>query len=364
MNKINIGKNITKFRRSKGITQDELASYIGVSKSSVSKWENNITYPDIVLLPQLATLFNISLDELIGYEPQLTKQDMQKIYYKLAQEFAQKDPNDVFGKCEEYIKKYYSCFEFLKQMVVLYLNHYMLFNNKEKVLNRARELCIRIREESENPQLIKDAINLELLSLIMDNKPTEVLEILGEDVKTFSQDAELISMSFKLLGNMNKASEITQICIYQNLISLVGNISQQIVLNMDKLDIIEECFKRAAGICELFNLDELHPNTTVNLYLATAQGYAINKQNEKALELIQKYTDVCIKNIYNFKLRGNEFFDKIENWLKELDLGVNTPRSHELIKQSVISGIKDNPIFSDLKDDYRFKSCVLALETN
>ena len=67
MNKINIGKNITKFRRSKGITQDELASYIGVSKSSVSKWENNITYPDIVLLPQLATLFNISLDELIGY---------------------------------------------------------------------------------------------------------------------------------------------------------------------------------------------------------------------------------------------------------------------------------------------------------
>lgn len=66
----------------------------------------------------------------------------------------------------------------------------------------------------------------------------------------------------------------------------------------------------------------------------------------------------------NFKLRGDEFFDKIENWLKELDLGVNTPRSHELIKQSVISGVKDNPIFSDLKDDYRFKSCVLALETN
>ena len=47
MNEINIGKNITKFRRSKGITQDELASYIGVSKSSVSKWENSITYPDI-----------------------------------------------------------------------------------------------------------------------------------------------------------------------------------------------------------------------------------------------------------------------------------------------------------------------------
>ena len=244
MNEINIGKNITKFRRSKGITQDELASYIGVSKSSVSKWENSITYPDIMLLPQLATLFNISLDELMGYEPQLIKEDIQKIYFELAQEFAQNDSNEVLKKCEEYIKKYYSCFEFLKQMVVIYLNHYILFENKDKILNRARELCIRIREESDNPQLIKEAISLESLSLIMANKPSEVLEILGEDVKVFSQDAELISMSFQLLGNINKASEITQICMYQHLIGMVGNIAQQIMLNINNLDVVEECFKR------------------------------------------------------------------------------------------------------------------------
>ena len=62
MNKINIGKNITKFRRSKGITQDELASYIGVSKSSVSKWENNITYQILCYFSTCGN-FIISLDE-------------------------------------------------------------------------------------------------------------------------------------------------------------------------------------------------------------------------------------------------------------------------------------------------------------
>ena len=347
MNEINIGKNIIKFRRSKGITQDELASYIGVSKSSVSKWENSITYPDIVLLPQLAALFNISLDELMGYEPQLIKEDIQKIYFELAQEFAQNDPNEVLEKCE-----------------VIYLNHYILFENKDEILNRARELCIRIREESDNPQLIKDAISLESLSLIMANKPSEVLEILGEDVKAFSQDAELISMSFQLLGNINKASEITQICMYQHLIGMVGNIAQQIMLNINNLDVVEECFKRGLGICELFNLDEIHPNVAVNLYLATAQAYATHKQNGKALELIQKYTDICIKHIYNFELKGDKFFDKIDKWLEELDLGVNAPRSQKLIKQSAISAIKDNPAFVGLKDEYKFKSCVLALESN
>ena len=364
MNKINIGKNITKFRRSRGITQDELANYIGVSKSSVSKWENNITYPDIVLLPQLATLFNISLDELMGYEPQLTKEDIQKIYYKFAHDFTEKDPNEVLKECEEYIKKYYSCFEFLKQMVVLYLNHNMLFKNKDEILEKARKLCIRIKEDSNNPQLIKEIVSLEALLLIMENKPTEVLEILGEDISTFSQDAELIGMSFQLLGNIEKSNEITQICMYQHLIGLIGNIVQLITLSKDNLEIVEESFKKAYKICELFNLDELHPNVTVNLYLSTAQVYAMHNQNERALDLIERYTKVCIKNIDDFQLRGDEYFDKIDNWLENLDLGVNPPRSQKLIKQSVIGTIKDNPVFESLKNDYRFKSCVLALESN
>lgn len=63
MNELNLGKNIVYYRRKNGLTQDQLAEYIGVSKSSVSKWENNFTFPDIILLPQLAALFNISVDE-------------------------------------------------------------------------------------------------------------------------------------------------------------------------------------------------------------------------------------------------------------------------------------------------------------
>ena len=52
MNELNLGKNIVYYRRKNGLTQDQLAEYIGVSKSSVSKWENNFTFPDIILLPQ------------------------------------------------------------------------------------------------------------------------------------------------------------------------------------------------------------------------------------------------------------------------------------------------------------------------
>ena len=61
MKELKIGRILVEHRRRRNITQEELAEYIGVSKASVSKWETATTYPDITLLPQLATFFNISI---------------------------------------------------------------------------------------------------------------------------------------------------------------------------------------------------------------------------------------------------------------------------------------------------------------
>ena len=238
-----------------------------------------------------------------------------------------------------------------------------LLEKKEEILDKARDLCIRIKEESNDPKLIKEIVSLEALSLAMANKPVEILELLGEDIESYSQDAELIGLSFQLLGNVDKADEVAQICMYQHLIALVGNAVQRIVLNTNDLKVVDETFEKAFEICKAFDLDELHSNIAVNLYLSTAQAYAVHGEKEKALDLIEMYTKVCVKSIYNFKLKGNEYFDKIEAWFKDLDLGVNPPRSQKLIKQSVISALKDNPVFASLKEEYRFKFCLLALES-
>ena len=54
MKEIHLGRILSENRRRKGITQDELAEFMGVSKAAVSKWETESTYPDILLLPRLA----------------------------------------------------------------------------------------------------------------------------------------------------------------------------------------------------------------------------------------------------------------------------------------------------------------------
>ena len=87
MKELNLSNILVKKRKEKGITQDQLAAYIGVSKASVSKWETGQSYPDITFLPQLAAYFNMSVDELIGYKPQMTKEDIRKLYLRLAKKY-------------------------------------------------------------------------------------------------------------------------------------------------------------------------------------------------------------------------------------------------------------------------------------
>ena len=61
-----IGKKIKDFRMQKGITQETLAGILGVSSQAVSKWENDQTCPDISLLPGLANILGITVDELLS----------------------------------------------------------------------------------------------------------------------------------------------------------------------------------------------------------------------------------------------------------------------------------------------------------
>mgnify|MGYP003320874345 CR=1 FL=1 len=63
-----LGTNIKRLRQNKGITQEQLGDVLNVSSQAVSKWENESALPDIMILPELAEYFGISIDELMGYK--------------------------------------------------------------------------------------------------------------------------------------------------------------------------------------------------------------------------------------------------------------------------------------------------------
>ncbi len=66
MSCLNIGNVIGELRRSKGITQTDLADYLSVTPQAVSKWERNLSYPDITIIPEIARYFGVTIDSLFG----------------------------------------------------------------------------------------------------------------------------------------------------------------------------------------------------------------------------------------------------------------------------------------------------------
>ena len=75
---LHIGENIKRLRQAKNITQERLAEYLNISAPAISKWERGETLPDITMIVPLASYFNVSSDELLGFDEARTRAEAQR----------------------------------------------------------------------------------------------------------------------------------------------------------------------------------------------------------------------------------------------------------------------------------------------
>ena len=88
---MSVGENIARLRKEKGWTQAELGEKLGVSNQAVSKWESGMTMPDVMLLPVLADIFDIYIDQLFSREVKA------EIHYDHCAEFPWADDTVIRG---------------------------------------------------------------------------------------------------------------------------------------------------------------------------------------------------------------------------------------------------------------------------
>lgn len=86
------GQRFAGYRKDKKLTQEEVAERLNISAQAVSKWENDISMPDISLLSDIADLFEVSIDELLGREdkkavavlPEGERRDINKMILRVS----------------------------------------------------------------------------------------------------------------------------------------------------------------------------------------------------------------------------------------------------------------------------------------
>lgn len=92
------GQRFARLRKAKGLRQEDIGDKIGISAQAVSKWENDISLPDVTLLGELSDILGVSLDELLGKEKTRTevvapneRKDMNKMMIKVMVDSADGD---------------------------------------------------------------------------------------------------------------------------------------------------------------------------------------------------------------------------------------------------------------------------------
>lgn len=110
MEELLIGEVVYKLRKEKGITQEQLANFIGVSTAAVSKWESGTSYPDITLLPAIATFFNVTIDTLLSFKIELSNEEVMALFSECEKLFSNGEIHKAIDKSKKYIIKYPSSY--------------------------------------------------------------------------------------------------------------------------------------------------------------------------------------------------------------------------------------------------------------
>lgn len=359
MEQIHFAENITLLRKKKKITQEQLADFCGVTKASVSKWETGQSMPDILLLPRLAGYFGVTIDELIGYHVYLTKEQIQKIYEELSVEFAGNDFHGAMEKARVYVKQYYSCYEFLEVIVLLWLNYETLAGEKlPELLQEAKGLCEHILNNSRDIGVWNDVIYLKsVIDLQLGNMSAviDALEDMNNPNRLSIQSEEILLSAYVQAGLTEKADDFAQVMMFLHIVALIDDATQYLAIHRDNLGKCQETLKRIKEITGTYHFEKVNFNCVAVFSYQMAAVYCLHGEIKKAIEQFAKYVELTMdflqsKEIY---IKNDDYFEVLEKWYEQSMLGGNLPREKKAVYDSLLLSF-DAPAFAVLAEEEEF----------
>ena len=138
---MNISEQIRNYRKSVGLTQEQVANALGVSASAVNKWEKGNSYPDISTLPALARLLQMDMNELFSFREELTDREIGQFVNELSEAVLEESIDTVFEMASQKIHEYPRC-ELLIYTVSTVLNSALILSETDSKRRREYDASI------------------------------------------------------------------------------------------------------------------------------------------------------------------------------------------------------------------------------
>lgn len=340
-------------RLKKGLTQEQMANYLGVSAPAVNKWEKGVSYPDIVLLPPLARLLDTDLNTLLSFREDLSEKEVGLFINKVSETIDEEGFEAGFQLALEKIEEYPNCDLLVGNMAML-LEGVILFSGQKKKLKEKYQTEIENlhwRAAKSSDTVVRERAQVVLISKLMEKKEyTKAQEILDRIPKKNPVDREQLQANIYIeQGELHKAEKLTEEKLLSATMEIHGILLtlMEIAIKEKRLDdaeYIADVHKKAAQLFDLWEYDT---------YVAHFQYYLATKKRVEFLKILLP----MLKSLTSkWEVNKSPLYRCIKT--KEADnFGAK-------LQKMIIRSIDEDEDTEFLKDDPELKKIINEIDNN
>ena len=217
-NTLKMGSTIAALRKSRGLTQEQLAALVGVSGPAVSKWETDASCPDVALLCPLARALNTTVDALLQFEAALTDEEVARQINALMETLPQKGADACEEELRRLVCRWPGCTALQFNAAMVCDGFEMFFPDaqpEQKARWHAfkRELLERVR--ASGTAAYWQAATIQLASLALTEDDLDRAEALLDELPEHPADATAVrALLYRKRGQEQEAQKLLQTQLY------------------------------------------------------------------------------------------------------------------------------------------------------
>lgn len=340
-----INETIRSRRKQLGLTQEQVASRLGVTATAVYKWEVGSCYPDITLLPALARLLGVDLNTLLCFQEDLSDEEIaaftNEVFYKMQQEGFVAG----FALAMQRVREYPNCDRLLSMMAGILKGGLVMLAVPQEEQQPYREEIDRIYRRllnSQDEDVRQGAYSMTISDCIAGERFDQAQQLLDELPKRRQINAdELQATLYIAQKEYAKAKEILEKKIYYEMNNLVVGylISlMDIAVREGRMEDAKRLADISAKGAEVFELWEY------NRYSPYLQLAIVEQDKERCFELLSKMLSLLQSD---WKLADTLLYRDIPQKGEITELG-------ELLSGTILKSIRESGEADFLTQDERF----------
>lgn len=311
------GKRIQRLRREKELTQEQMASALGVTGAAVSKWETDAAMPDVAMLCPLARLLGTTVDALLDFRPALEPEEIDALLEERRKLFEEQRTGKAIASCEALLREYPDDLRLkcaVAGLYIMYMPAVLDTDGNENQMERTAALLEESRKSSD-PRLAASARSMLTSIYVMQEEFDKALEILDEEPEAALNARTMRANILLRKGELDEAEKLYQTELWSTgreaVLNLVGLYNT--ACRREDWERALECVDMAAAAEQVLRTADMG-GVTNSLYMLRAEALRKQGRPDEAMEALGGYVDRSLAQWR--RMNGEEtpcggFYDKL-----------------------------------------------------